>query len=220
MMGVLRWPEGQGWLIFASRPEESGSVRTEALTHVIIPGATVCIAPDSGEAEAILADLAELGAPSGYVVDLADEAPEIAIQSIQDAGLVVISAETPDQTVRLLNNRVLEAVLEVFGRGAVVLIEGAAVPAFGQWYLAEENMMADGFALVANTVLATDAVSAREAPFVQAVMLSQPDTLGIIIGPDSGLALGPERQLKALGRQFVTVALGQAYRDGTLAADA
>ena len=64
---VFNWRDGRGWLIFAGGWDDD--IRALALARDAADGGVACVAL-SGDSDELLDDISDLGAPSGFIVDL------------------------------------------------------------------------------------------------------------------------------------------------------
>ncbi|MGV2434724.1 MAG UNVERIFIED_CONTAM: hypothetical protein LVT10_07390 [Anaerolineae bacterium] len=91
---LFEWKDGAGGLIFSGYPNVSSSVRPTVLERVHADGgvAYVCMDGDIHATEQVLEDFQELGAPSGYVVDLLADDDDTLYRRSVEAGLIVLSS--------------------------------------------------------------------------------------------------------------------------------
>jgi hypothetical protein len=186
------------------------ALRTAALARAAADGAVACVGVGSaGLADDLLDDMQDLGAPTGYVVDLLADGDELAVSKLTDAGLVAVVSDSAAADVRAyLSGTVLDAVAHAFQNGAVVYLEGAAAEAFGD-YLVEAEQLTSAFGWVLQALI----LATRDyPPEIDTVYLDQrPDGIVIEIGQQAALALGPDGELELWGSQRVRLALGAAY---------
>lgn len=211
---ALRWLDGRGWLALAGDAPASDAIRARALGVAAADGAVAIVAVRGADADAeqLLADIEDLGAQAGYLVDLLAE-DDVAIRSkLAEASVIVISANVEVHEVRsVLTGVAIEGMQTAFENGAVVLAEGPCVVAFGAWLVAQSGEIADGFGWVENTLIVPGASSVSESPVAKAVMTARPAALALGIGAGSALALGPDGQVELWGEQQVAIALGPDF---------
>src|SRR5690606_13987307 len=87
---VLRWQDGRGWLILSGGGADASDVRAQAIGRVSADGGVAYVSLSGAQAEKALADMEDLGAPSGYLVDVLTEDDETIQAKLSEAGLVVI----------------------------------------------------------------------------------------------------------------------------------
>lgn len=207
---VFRWKEGRGWLVLASGA--STEVRGMALNRLAADGGIACVAVgrDNTAADAILDDFADLGAPSGYVVDLQSEDDETLLSRLGEAGLIVLSSEnTPSEARSELVGAAIEGITQAYQNGAVILAEGSAGVVFGlQLYdlddVAGFNWLEDAIVLPGVELEGVEA-------FATNALQEYPDRLAIMIGDQSAIAFGGDGQIEAWGLQQITLRLGAAF---------
>lgn len=221
--GPLAWRAGGGWLILAGGgPWRRGGlddVNAAALGWADLDR-PVAVLPAAGgstiEAEALVEDYIDLGAPSGYVVPLFDpvgaQQPEN-VGLIEDAGLIVINDGPEVLTlVRALRaSPALEAVGRAFEDGAAILGVGAGAAAFGAWvagsaYDDDEVARAEpGFGWLANIIVAPHFEGTEDASRLRQLLQLKQDCLGIGVPEGVGLGLGPSGEVENVGPGRVTV---------------
>ena len=203
---VFRWRDGRGWLVLAGAPQDE--IRGHALSRAAADGAVAVVALTAAYADETLADLEDLGAPAGYLVDVIAERDEDIVVKIGEAGVVVISAAgDPDELRSALTGAAMQALDQAFQNGAVILAEGAAAQAMGAWLLSD-GFTSDGFAWL------EDAVIELGPPPVGgdalALLESHPEGLAMTMAEDAAVAFGPDGQVELWGSRRVAVTLGAA----------
>jgi hypothetical protein len=204
---VFQWREGRGWLVLAGAPQEE--TRAQVLSRAAADGAVAVLSLPDGQADLILADLEDLGAPAGYLVDVVTESDDELRYRIGEAGVVVISAAgDPDDVRSLLAGAALDGVETAFEHGAIVLAEGAAAQAFGAWLLSE-GAVPDGFGWLGNLVI--DIGPPPVGGEALAVIEMNPEGVALALAEDAAVAFGPDGQVELWGSRRVAVTLGTAY---------
>lgn len=204
---VFRWRDGRGWLVLAGGPQEE--TRAQVLARSGADGAVAVLALPDGQAEQILADLQDLGAPAGYLVDVVAESDEELRCRIGEAGVVVISAAgDPDDVRSLLVGPALDGVEQAFQNGAIILAEGAAAQAFGAWVLSE-GTAPEGFGWLENLVI--DIGPPPAGGEAVRVLELNPEGVALALADDAAIAFGPDGQVDLWGSRRVAVMLGAAY---------
>lgn len=209
---VLRWMDGRGWLILSGG--DSSDVRAQALGRAAADGgvAYVDLGGQAAFGESALADMEDLGAPSGYLVDVMTEDDETIQAKLADAGVVVVAGGSDVSDLRSsLMGAAASGIQTAFRNGAVVLVEGQAAMLAGAWVLTEDDRLLGGLEWVENALIVPGLTTAEESPQVQTVLAAQPAALGISIGAGSALALGPDGEVETWGQKQVTIALGPNY---------
>jgi hypothetical protein len=211
---VLRWMDGRGWLVLAGGGDNLSDIRANALSRAAADGgiAYVTLGSQSVEAENVLADMEDLGAPSGYFVDILSEDDQTVQAKLADAGIIVVdgSASLDDLRSSLIG-AANDGIQVAFQNGAVVLAEGRAAVIFGAWILLELGELTSGLEWLENSLIVPGITSVSESSAVQEVLLLQPGAIAVGIGEGSALALGPDGEVETWGERQVTIALGKDY---------
>jgi hypothetical protein len=203
---VFHWLDGRGWLVFSGGA--SDDIRAQALGRAAADGGVACVAL-SGDPDLLLDDVADLGAPSGYVVDVLGEDDAALQDKLAQAGTVIIAGgDSPVAARGTLRGVPLEGIETAFANGGVILLEGESASAFGAWLVAGEEVEA-GFEWLTGAAVLTGVGNAGEA--AKPILAAQPTAIAVAILPGSALALGPDGQVETWGNREVTVALGAAY---------
>ncbi len=213
---IFRWMDGRGWLILSGRltPDgaDVGDIRSLVLARSAADGAVACVAlsGDVSAAERLLDDLEELGAPSGYVVDLVTEDDLTITKRLSEASVIVLDSAPDAGTARsLLLGAPIEGIQTAFENGGMILAEGHSAAVFGTWVRTQEGGVTNGMEwLEGAVVFATDHPVGGVA---RTVLELQPHGYAVGIGSGSALALGPDGEVQVWGRGQVSVALGSAY---------
>ena len=202
--GLLHWPDGHGWLALSGGNGAAGSVRASVLTHAG-PGPIAYLTIDGDQESALrtLEDMESLGAPTGYVVDAARDEPDFAAESLAEAGVIVlVNGPSALDFVRHLEGQLGEAVAAAHEEGAILLAEGAAAVAFGNW-VREDAEWLPGLAWLEGVAITTGLDEANDA--------AVSGELSVHIPVESALALGPAGQLQLWGEGDVRITLGSQF---------
>lgn len=211
---VLRWRDGRGWLVLSGGADEASDVRARAVGRLSADGgvAYVTFGSHLAEAETALTDLEDLGAPSGYLVDLFTEDDETVQSLLAEAGMVVISVEAEAQEVRsALLGAALQGLQIAYENGAVILAEGSSAAVFGEWLVLPDASIRPGLDWMQGMAVFPGVLAAAEAPTVRQFLDAQPGGIAAGIGVGSALALGPDGEVETWGRRQVTIALGPRF---------
>lgn len=213
---VLAWKDGAGWLILSGGNEPTGAVRAAAIEkHTGEQSlAVLSLGADPTVSEAVLNDLQDLGAPTGYVVDLVMEDDETIQKQIAEAGMIVLSSDLPVAEIRSnLLGAAVAGLETAYNSGAVILAESNAATALGAYVPTGEQVL-DGLGWLERSYIAPGVTSASQSAVVQKMMSRYPDVVvaGIDIG--SALALSGSGLVETLGSKQITLALGSAYTQG------
>lgn len=211
---VLQWLDGRGWLVLSGGGEYRSDIRAQALARSAADGgvAYVTLGSHSALGEQALNDMEDLGAPSGYLVDVISEDDQTIQSKLAEAGIVVIEGEAGIEDMRAgLIGAAADGIQSAFQNGAVVLVEGNAAAVFGAWILIKINELTSGLAWLENSLVMPGITSVAESGTAQNILMRQPAALAVGIGAGSALALGPDGEVETWGARQVTIALGKDY---------
>ncbi len=205
----ISWLESNGWLVLSGSADSRSEIRAQALSRASADGAIayVSLADDLGDA--LMDDLAELGAPTGYLVDLEEGDNNEIYERLRAAGMIVIEpGRNIQQLKRLMSPTVVHALKEALRRGALVLFEGLAATLAGEYVLRSNGDIAKGLGFVSHVYVAADVSSILETEAAQKVHLAQPEAVFIAIDRGAALVLGPNKHIETWGERRVTFSLG------------
>jgi hypothetical protein len=207
---VLNWLRGAGWLVLSGGQHRLSDVRAQALSRItLIDGGVVYVVLDDDQVDDLIEDMGELGAPTGYLVNILTEDDDTIRAEMQAAALIVIPGESvPDDLHSALTGAAIEGIREAFMRGAVILVEGRSITVFGQTMLLESGDLSGGLGWVANALVVPAITTVAESEEVRRALAMQAATVAIGIAQGSALALGPDGRVETWGEKQVTIALG------------
>lgn len=206
---VLRWESGAGWLILSGGPDALSDIRAEALSRMIPDGEIIYIGVDEAAADDLIEDMGELGATTGFLVNVLIEDDNSIASHLSNAALVVIPAEIdPRDLHSVLQGAAIKAIREAYQRGAVILIEGDSSAVFGHLYVVD-GMGYEGFGWLQSALIVPGVTSINESAVAQDVLAADAAALAVGVGMGSALALGPQGQVETWGHREVTLALGR-----------
>ena len=204
----ISWLESNGWLALSGAADRRSEIRAQALSRANADGAIAYISLAGDMGDALMDDLAELGAPTGYLVDLADSDNNAIHERLRAAGMIVIEpGEDIRQLKRLMSQTVAHALKEALNHGALILFEGLAATLAGE-YIVQSNGMAKGLKFVRNVYIASDVSSVLETQAAQKVYLAQPEAALIAIDRGAALVLGPNQHIETWGKPQIVFRLG------------
>jgi hypothetical protein len=209
---VIRWLDGAGWIILSGSGDidsaETGHIEAGALAKVQAgdPVAYIWAAGDIERADKHLEALYDLGAPTGYLVDILAEDDDTLRAELKDAGLIVLGDGTNGKALRdALPGSALDAMLEAYEQGAVILGIGQGASVLG-------GTIIGGLNWIEGAIITTEYDLDDAAARMRAQLDQHPDAYGIGIANGSALALGPDGEIETWGNGKVTIALGRNYR--------
>lgn len=212
---VFRWQDGRGWLVLSGGHDDDDEIRARALERMAADGGLAYVAmgtADAEVAERILDDMVDLGAPSGYLVDVLSEDDDSIYARLADAGMIVLGNAADVLTMRTnLHDAVLRGILAAFENGALILAEGNGAAVLAAWILAPNGQAEAGIGWLENSLVIPAITSVKDEPRAKAFLLAEPAGIAIGIGVGSALAFGPDGELEPWGKREVTIALGARY---------
>ncbi len=209
---VFEWLTGFGWLLLSGGKTPDSTVRDVAINRSTSEGgvAYISFAPDGGDG--LLDDMQDLGAPSGYIVDLNDDSNAV-YDYIESASIVIVeSGNHLDGMIQKLQGAPLSAMKAGLNRGSVILLEGLVASAFGDKVIGDDGTVKNGFAWVKSAIIETGLTSVSETATLRDILSLNPQITFIGIDKGSGLALGPNRQIELLGEKQVSITLGSGFQ--------
>jgi hypothetical protein len=211
---ILSWVDGPGWLVLSGGPVSLGTVRAAALTRIAVEGSVAYIGLNEHDNEDLIEDMGELGAPTGYLVNVMAEDDETVRKQLIDAALIVVPGNFDPATLRGgLLGAAMDGIEAAFKRGSVILIEGNATMLFGKVVQTDSGKLLEGLNWVRNALIVPAITSISESPQARDLLASKQAGIAIGIGVGSALVLGPDAGLELWGQQQVTIALGAASPD-------
>jgi len=210
---VLRWQDGRGWLVLSGGVAVESEIRARVIERNTADGGVAYISVNTPEGGTALDDMSDLGAPTGYQVDILTEDDDTILKSLSEAGIVVLEDTLSSTGLRSgLQGAALTGIQAAFERGAMILAEGNSAALFGSLVASEEGTTAIGLDWVKRGVILPQITSIAESKNAQAILDAEQDAIIIGIGLGSALALGPNGEVETWGERQVTLALGRAYQ--------
>lgn len=218
-LNVFRWQPGRGWLVLSGGgPPESDDVQSVE-AHLLArtasqgPLAYIWAAGDPDSADHQMDSLRDLGARTGYLVDILSEPDEEIYAQISEAGVIILG-DGPQQEVLYdaLSGVVLDAIRSAFSRGATVYAVGLSAEQFGAHRVGQRDLVPGLQWLERAIVVAGYTPDMAEG--LRQVVRQTPHSFGLGIGQGAAVALGPLGEVEIWGSAAVTVALGQEYTAG------
>lgn len=216
-MQVIRWREGAGWLVLAgggtADADEAYDIEAQVLTKIRMgePIAYIWAAGDPDSADEHLSALIDMGAPTGYLVDIVSEDDDTIRAQLVEAGMVVLGDGPKYDALRsAVQGVALDAIAEAHARGAVILGIGSGATLLGS--VIENDK--EGLNWVENAVILPRYGLPARANKMRELLSRHTTLYGLGINAGSALALGPQGEVEALGNRQITVSLGRG-QNGT-----
>ncbi len=194
------WLDCNGWIVLSGYPDALSEIRARALNRYDGAGAIAYISLASDRGDALMDDMAELGAPAGYLVDLEASDNNEVYERLAAAGMIVIEAAPYADALGSLTTQTVSSALKVaLERGALILFEGGAAAIAGE--------AGGGLNFVRNALI-TAPVDAFAEPELPRRNGREPK-LGVVmaLARGSALALGPAGRIETWGDGEVTISL-------------
>lgn len=207
---ILNWPGAAGWLILSANAGDDlmvmGDIRATALTRMVVNGGVAYIGLDEDDHEDLIEEMGELGAPTGYLVNVMTEDDDTIQSTLADSGMILITGDYDAAQWRsVLLGAARKGIETCFAQGGIILAEGAATSLFG----AVIENGAEGFNWLEKSFIVPGVNSISESESARDVLAARTADVAVGIGPNSALALGPERHVETWGDARVTIALGK-----------
>ena len=213
---ILSWVDGTGWLVLSGGPVSLGTVRAAALSRITVEGSIAYIGLSENDNEELIEDMGELGAPTGYLVNVMAEDDETVRQQLTYAALIVVPGDFDLVTLHGgLLGAAMEGLAAAYKRGSVILVEGCATMLFGKVVQTESGQQFEGLNWVRNALIVPAITSISESPQARDLLASKQAGIAIGIGVGSALVLGPDAAIELWGQKQVTIALGAATPGAT-----
>lgn len=207
---VLRWHDGAGWLVLSGGNDALSDIRAMALSRAKSDGGVAYIGLHEDDNEDIIEDMADLGAPTGYLVNIRTEDDDTIKSRIQDASLIVIPDEyDPEIMYSALVGSAFDTLRQAYEDGKVILVEGQQIALFGKLFMLDDETTKDAFDVVENTLILSDVIQLGESELAIEILEAQLVTVALGIGVGSALVLGQNKQLEIWGEGQVSIALGR-----------
>lgn len=209
---VFRWIDGNGLVVLAPGTSGNSDIRAQVIGRAPAGGALVCAMVNGlgVGSDALLDDFEQLGAPTGYMVDLVTEDDETIEAALRDASIVVIESgkDVPSARSALLG-AALRGIRAAYEQGAVVLAEGNSALLFGQWMLTQEGGVLDGLGWLSDAIIVGEHGELSEQ--MKTLLADHPHGYAVSITGNTALSLGPGAQVSVWGEQRVAITLGTRY---------
>ncbi|MCY4147388.1 MAG: hypothetical protein OXE95_10270 [Chloroflexi bacterium] len=213
------WRDGEGWLVLSGGAHPLSEIRARALSRCDPFADIACIAQTDEMGDALMDDLADLGAPTGYHIDLTEPDNNQLYARITSAGLIVIAADCADSLRSALRQTAVHALKRALAGGTLLLCEGAAAGLFGEHRWTAGDGLTRGLNFVSGAVILPAGDESSDYAAWQAQSSLQ-EVACISLARGSALALGPDRNLETWGERDVTIRLSALQPPGLARAEA
>lgn len=205
-----------GWVVLSGGHTPGSAIRAQALRRAMAYGGVAYIGMSEDSGDATLDDMEDLGAPTGYHVNVRVLDDQTLREQIAEASVIVLDEhEDPARLHASLQGAAMDAIREAYQRGAVVLAEGASASLLGRYlFTRADSPPIEGFNWLENSLILPENGLAISPEAVQDVLSAQPEALAVRIGAGSALVLGYDGAggtIEIWGRREVRLLLGQGY---------
>ncbi|MBN1681438.1 MAG: hypothetical protein JW966_14245 [Anaerolineae bacterium] len=221
-VNVFRWRTGSGWLVLSGggtwASDDVVSIESKVLSYTLSQGpvAYIWAAGDIEAADRHMDALRDLGARTGFLIDIVTEDDDTLFEQLSEAGVIILGDGPHQETLRdALLGVVLRSMEQAFDRGATLYAVGrsAAVMgaqlATGSQALTGCDWLADAIILPQYTTGQADTL--RDQVYHYGRVHRNAGGYGLGLGEGAALALGPRGEVEAWGSRAITISLGQGY---------
>lgn len=213
IIDILHWTTGSGWLVLSGGADAGGEIRSMALSRLKAHGGVAYLGFNEASADAALEDMEDLGAPTGYLVNIVTEDDESIQKQLVDASMIVIDdSVSADEWCSSLPGAAMNGMRDALDQSAVVLAEGTGAAALGGYILSDEGQFTEGLGWLQKAFILTGVSSPTESEMARKLLEADPKAIVVSIGIGSALALGAEGQIEVWGERQVAIALGRDYQ--------
>jgi hypothetical protein len=210
---ILRWSSGNGWIILSGGTSPGGEVRAQALRRINSGGGVAYLGFDESSGDETLDDMEDLGAPTGYLVNIVAEDDLTIREQLEEASLIMIDDSASAEAWRdTLPGAAADGILAALENGAVILAERGGAAALGAFMLDAAGQVTRGLGWLENLLILPEVTELGQSQIAREMLAQEADAVALGIGQESALALGPDGLLEVLGRGQVAIGLGRAYQ--------
>lgn len=207
---VLRWLEGNGWLVLSGGTDKLSDIRAQALARLQLDGHVVYLGLSDEDEDELLDDMGELGAPTGFLLNVVMEDDDTIRSMLRDAAMIFIPGDVDAYALRsALAGAAVDGMKAAYERGAIILGEGSGAMLLGA-VAADRAEPFDGIGWLRDTFVAPAVSSVAESDVARELLAMQKVGVAVGIAVGSALVLGPDGQVETWGAREVTIALSGA----------
>lgn len=211
------WLESNGWIILSGSVDSLSEIRAQSLSRLNADGALAYISLADDMGDALMDDMMDLGAPTGYLVDLEDSDNNAIYERLINASMIIVEpGRDIDGMRRLMTQTVIRAFKEALQSGSILLFEGIAATLAGELIVRSDGKITKGLQFVTNSHIMPDTTSILETEDAERVYVQHPETVFIAIEKGSALVLGPDRHIETWGDRQITISLGSESQNSDL----
>lgn len=214
---IFRWRGIRGWIVLsgggAVDTADVLNIEAAMLRHTISQGpiAYIWAASDLETADRHMDSLRELGARTGYLLDIITEDDATLKQQLSEAGVIILG-DGPDYAVLrdALVGLPWQAIEDSMNRGATLYVVGQSAAMMGQLALEGDDLTA-GTGWLSDAIILPGYTSDQAEQLRDAVLRLPQGGYGLGISEGAALALGPNGTVEVWGNGQITVSLGQNF---------
>jgi hypothetical protein len=215
-VNIFRWRAGRGLLVLAGGGHWSSndnlSIEARMLYNTYSQGPIAYIWAAGGleQADQHMDSLRDLGARTGFLIDILSEPDEVLSNQINEAGVIILGDGAETDTLRdALVGVVLEAIESAYQRGATLYAIGQSAAVLGA-YAAHEDRLIEGVNWLSHAIV-LPGYTPDDAETLRGWVQQYPDGYGLGLGEGAALALDSRGGVEVWGNAAITVSLGQNY---------
>jgi hypothetical protein len=219
-VNIFRWRPGNGWLVLCGGgplgSDDMLSVEAKMLSHTVSQGpvAYIWAASDVEAADRHMESLRDLGARTGYLVDILTEEDDLLFRHLNEAGVIILGDGPQTETLRqALVGAALRGMEDAFSRGATIYTVGQSSALFGS-YAVDNDALISGFNWLAHSII-MPTYTPPETDGLRGWVRQVPNGYGLGLGQGAALALGPTGEVEVWGSAAITVSLGRGFDSGS-----
>jgi hypothetical protein len=217
-VNIFQWRDGAGWIVLSGgglwESEDNLNIQTRILGRTVSQGPIVYIwaASDIETADYHMESLRDLGARTGYLVDILTEEEDILLQQLSEAGVIILGDGPKLETLRdALVGVGLRGMEEAFRQGATIYAVGQSATMMGA-YQVQGNQLVQGFNWLTNAIV-KPGYDAGQVDGLRELVQQTPNSYGLGMGQGAALALGPYGEVEVWGNAAVTVSLNYGQQE-------
>ncbi len=217
---IFRWRDTNGWIVLSGGGaiESADVLNIEAalLNHTISQGpiAYVWAASDLETADLHMDSLRELGARTGYLLDILTEDDATLKQQLGEAGVIILGDGPRHADLRdALTGFPWEVIEDTLRRGATLYVVGQSAAMMGSQEL-NGDALTDGTGWLLDALILPAYTPDQAEHLRAAVAQLPPGGYGLGIAEGAALAFGPNGEVEVWGNAQITVSLNQSYDTG------
>lgn len=214
---IFRWRSGRGWVVLTGGghgniSDDVSCIEASMLGHTISQGpiAYIWAANDIENADRDMDALRDLGARTGYLIDILTEDDDALFAQLSEAGVVILGDGPNSALLRdALPGIVMDGIESAYERGATVYAVGQSAALLGTYGATIDGVL-PGMDWLAGAVIMPDFIPER-ADLLRDLVHDSAADYGLGLGFGAAIAFGPHGEIEVWGNQAITVSLGEQY---------